>query len=147
MADNRVYIGLIDVQDKNTATSLSREPKMLHNKVKHERHRWDFLCMEQGKVLVCNQDFLLPFSHRPPFSFWSTTARNRVPFSELEEHLTKDIHTFIRDGTVVHAGDIEGLWVIPPLLRVFRSRITQAACCSFCLGVIPPKAILGRSLL
>ena len=37
--------------------------------------------------------------------------------------------------------------VIPPLIGVYKSRISQAAFSSFCLGVIPPRAILGRSLL
>ncbi len=37
--------------------------------------------------------------------------------------------------------------VIPPLIMFLKSRTFYAACSSFCIGVIPPFAILGRSLL
>jgi hypothetical protein len=37
--------------------------------------------------------------------------------------------------------------VIPPLIMVLSGRISYAASFNFCIGVIPPIAILGRSLL
>jgi len=40
-----------------------------------------------------------------------------------------------------------GAMVIPPLIMVLSGRISYAASFNFCIGVIPPIAILGRSLL
>jgi len=37
-------------------------------------------------------------------------------------------------------------WVIPPFITGFKSRY-QATMANFCLGVMPPSPILGRSLL
>ena len=44
----------------------------------------------------------------------------------------------------VAVGDMSSAGVIPPFLALARSR-GQAARASFCLGVIPPRAIFGRS--
>jgi len=53
--------------------------------------------------------------------------------------LTERIEAEIMASALLH-------WVIPPFLTGRFSRI-QAAFLSFCIGVIPPMPMLGRSLL
>ncbi len=65
------------------------------------------------------------------------------------EHYPKQLLALAGPGaTMLQAGDATshgwGRWVIPPFLVRLRSR-HHAAMASRCFGVIPPKAMFGRS--